>query len=152
MSNSELRSCLKLTSRSTTMKGIGGKEVVVSSKSQKVMFRPGRELIEVQAYSTVYGCHPKLVVPTRRSKMRVSATSDPYTRTSSAVMCRRRDAIYDASQLQKIKRLRAEVLSTTLRHGAQWEREAPPLTCAHFSSQDVLVRVPVAQDAQEVGF
>ena len=52
----------------------------------------------------------------------------PYTGTNRRVISARREQEYSPDRLEELKRRRAKILSSTLKNGAAWEREATLLT------------------------
>ena len=53
------------------------------------------------------------------------------TGKSSKVMSKRRELIYHRVRMEALRTQRCEILSSTLRHGAMWEREHMPTASMH---------------------
>ena len=96
-------------------------------KGKEVKFQKEVDQVLVPAYSSLYGIHPSRVVPTSRARLKVvSPNSDPYTGKSKKIIAHRREQTYSKERLQSLCHARAEILSSTLKHGAAWERESKP--------------------------
>ena len=89
----------------------------------KVSFVITPEVHATQAYSTIYPAHPSKIAATRRGTWKLLPSgSDPYTGQSTDNMQQRYNDVYPKERFDHIARHRAQILNSTLVHGANCER------------------------------
>ena len=104
------------------------------SKCRRVQF--GKDIqVEVHnvgAHSVVYGQHPRTLVcvghatvGARQMLKGDSPEADPVTGEKPRAMARRRGSAFPLARVQSIQRYSAEILSSTLKHGAKRGRDDP---------------------------
>ena len=78
-------------------------------------------------YSSMHPLHPRYLVATKHGKWkRVKPDSNPYTGKSTNTMNTRMQHIYHNDRPSQPRARRSDILNSTARHGAKWERDPPP--------------------------
>ena len=101
-----------------------------ANRHKKVTFDTNVESRDVEAYSSIYGYHPRQIIATRYGNMKVAREGvDPYTAKSIHVMNARKTL----SRLAASGTTRKAILEHTLLNGSAWEARAETLMSKIFA-------------------